>query len=154
MFVRLEKVFRGVAVLRETDQHTRCKEDHTVSSRKGTRDNYGVDDGRNNLDAHVGKGENERAARGSGLGGHPCIVAIQDQADREQGHDVEEEYTNEDTTHGLRDVNTGVRDFAGSNGGDLDVSHGETGVDKSTPNRKETARVAFDEVFFDRPAYY
>lgn len=60
MFVCFEKVFWGVVVLCEIDQYMRCKEDYIVFSRKGICDNYGVDDGRNNFDVYVGKGENER----------------------------------------------------------------------------------------------
>lgn len=61
---------------------------------------------------------------------------------------------NENMMYGFRDVNMGVRDFVGFNGGDLDVFYGEIGVDKSILNCKEMVCVVFDEVFFDRFVYY
>lgn len=116
-----------------------------VGSRPCNNDQYSVDDVRQDPDACVGDGQDE--GRGAGIAAsveETRVVVGDDEADHEDGQDIEEKDTPEDALDGLGDVLARVLDLTDSNTNDFGTSEGEGRLDKDVPEGEEAAERAAD----------
>ncbi len=116
-----------------------------VCSRPRCNQEYGIDNAGKGLDACVFYGQDE--------GRSTCIAAAVEQArvvvgnnetNHEDGENVEEENTPEDTLDGLGNVLAGVLDLTDSDTDDLSSSKGKGRLDENVPEGEETAKSTAD----------
>lgn len=105
----------------------------------------GIDNVWEDADLCVADGQDEwRSGRIASAAEEVRIIVRHDEADHEDGEDVEEEDTPEDTLDGFGDVLAGVLDLADGDTDDLSSCEGEGGLNKNIPEGEEAPEGSAD----------